>query len=61
MCVPGDPTGSVGALSKSPWHQGFPDKRISIENWDNTSEQFWSAAIGYASDDFFRIGYYIKP
>jgi hypothetical protein len=37
------------------------DKRTSIENWDNTSEQFWSAAIGYASDDFFRIGYYIKP
>jgi hypothetical protein len=37
------------------------DKRISLENWDNTSEQFWSAAIGYASDDFFRIGYYIKP
>jgi hypothetical protein len=41
------------------------DKRTSIENWDNigtgTNQQFWSAAIGYASDDFFRIGYYIKP
>ena len=40
------------------------DKRTSIENWDNigtgTNQQFWSAAIGYASDDFFRIGYYIK-
>ena len=41
------------------------DKRTSIENWDNigtgTNQQFWSAAIGYASDDFYRIGYYIKP
>jgi hypothetical protein len=41
------------------------DKRTSIENWDNigtgTNQQFWSAAVGYASDDFFRIGYYIKP
>jgi hypothetical protein len=41
------------------------DKRVSIENWDNigtgTNQQFWSAAIGYASDDYYRIGYYIKP
>jgi hypothetical protein len=41
------------------------DKRISLENWNNvgtgTNQQFWSAAIGYASSDFFRIGYYIKP
>jgi hypothetical protein len=41
------------------------DKRTSVENWDNigtgTNQQFWSAAIGYASDDFYRIGYYIKP
>jgi hypothetical protein len=36
------------------------DKRTSIENWD-TATQFWDAAIGYASDDYFRIGYYIKP
>jgi hypothetical protein len=36
------------------------DKRTSIENWD-TAAQFWDAAIGYASDDYFRIGYYIKP
>jgi hypothetical protein len=35
------------------------DTRTSIENWD-TGAQFWSAAIGYASDDYFRIGYYIK-
>jgi hypothetical protein len=40
---------------------GVSDKRISIENWNNTGTQFWSAAIGYASSDYFRIGYYIKP
>jgi hypothetical protein len=41
------------------------ERRTSLENWDNTgtgaTQQFWSAAIGYASDDFYRIGYYIKP
>jgi hypothetical protein len=36
------------------------DARTSIENWD-TAAQFWDAAIGYASDDFYRIAYYIKP
>jgi hypothetical protein len=36
------------------------DKRTSIENWNDTGTQFWSAAIGYASDDYYRIGYYIK-
>jgi hypothetical protein len=41
------------------------DTRTSIENWDaigtGTNQQFWSAAIGYASDDYYRIAYYIKP
>jgi hypothetical protein len=36
------------------------DARTSIENWDSGA-QFWSAAIGYASDDYFRIAYYTKP
>ncbi|ULQ60973.1 Ig-like domain-containing protein [Brucepastera parasyntrophica] len=36
--------------------------RTSIENYTDNGgyTQFWSAAIGYASDDFYRIAYYIK-
>jgi hypothetical protein len=43
-----------------PLRYNVGDTRTSIENWNNTSQQFWSAAIGYASDDYYRIAYYIK-
>ncbi|MCX7024092.1 MAG: hypothetical protein NT080_05660 [Spirochaetes bacterium] len=33
--------------------------RTSIEN-DTGGARFWQAAIGYASSDFYRIGYYVK-
>jgi hypothetical protein len=67
-----DTSATTGLLNSDNWEvMNMPtiynvvDKRTSIENWDDigtgTNQQFWSAAIGYASDDFFRIGYYIKP
>jgi hypothetical protein len=45
------------------------DSRTSIENWpsrdsdasDAATKRFWAAAIGYKSNDFYRIAYYTKP
>jgi hypothetical protein len=44
-----------------------PDARVSIENFParnvaptDGNTQFWSAAVGYLSNDRFRIAYYVK-
>jgi hypothetical protein len=45
------------------------DNRTSIENWpsrdstatDAATKRFWAAAIGYKSNDYYRIAYYTKP
>jgi hypothetical protein len=42
----------------SPITEPFPHQSAHTVR---ANPQFWSAAIGYAADDFFRIGCYIKP
>jgi hypothetical protein len=43
------------------------DSRTSIENWPSRDTdglpvtRFWAAAIGYKSNDYYRIAYYTKP
>ncbi|MBL8966622.1 MAG: hypothetical protein JNG85_06405, partial [Spirochaetaceae bacterium] len=32
--------------------------RTSVET--DTGTNFWQAAVGYSSNDYFRIGYYVK-
>jgi hypothetical protein len=37
------------------------EARTGIATHENTANRFWQAAVGYLSDDYFRIAYYIRP
>jgi hypothetical protein len=37
------------------------EARTGVAVHENTANRFWQAAVGYLSDDYFRVAYYIRP